>query len=252
MKKTNVVIAALFISFSSLSCIAQQQEKKDPMKVHYLSHASYSSCEKGADVDKYVKEVEAPLYNKLVEQGVIDSWGSSSNYVGGPWQKLLYIHTDTLDELFDGIDTVRKALSVVDESPCTVTDEYFWEGKYETALNSDGKSNASMSIYFVCDQTREGRADEIFRTLFAPIYEETVEKGMITNWGWGTHLVGAEYRRLQTMSGESFKSVIAAREHIHQVVYGGDDQEKIDLHNEFNEICGSHTDYFWSPQQSSE
>ena len=49
-------------------------------------------------------------------------------------------------------------------------------------------------------------------------------------------------RKLGTMTGDSFESILKARGEILQAAYGdGDNAEAA----EFSEICGSHSDYLW-------
>ena len=66
--------------------------------------------------------------------------------------------------------------------------------------------------------------------------------GKITSWGWSSHMVGGKYRRLGTMTANDFAGLLEARGEILGAIYGDGDNAEA---NEFNDICGSHSDYLW-------
>ncbi|MGQ0384776.1 MAG: hypothetical protein ACT4UP_08880, partial [Gammaproteobacteria bacterium] len=97
----------------------------------------------------------------------------------------------------------------------------------------------AFSVYYVCDQNREAQADELVKRVFAPVYDKLVAEGKLKSWGWNEHIVGSQFRRLETYSATDMKAVLEAREAIIAALQ--DDP----LGETFTEICGSHADYMW-------
>jgi hypothetical protein len=93
----------------------------------------------------------------------------------------------------------------------------------------------------VCKMSEQERADELVRTVFAPIYDGLVADGKLSGWGWLQHSVGGEYRRLFTIRGADHATVLEA--------WGEAVNEMSEKHEaetkELNEICYSHQDYMW-------
>ena len=100
----------------------------------------------------------------------------------------------------------------------------------------------SLSVYYVCDVNREGRADEIWAEKNAPMLNGLQEEGEIASWGWSSHLIGGRFRRLQTITGADYASVVQANGAL--VQYSGEDDSG--MGEEFLDICGSHADYLWN------
>jgi len=125
---------------------------------------------------------------------------------------------------------------------CRSHQDYIWERL--SGSSGDTRGTALFSVYYVCDETREKRADEIFEKDFAPIFDKFVADGKITNLGWNSHWVGGKYRRLQTVSGMDHKSLLAARGELITAMYGDDNEAG----KEFTSICGSHKDCMWDMQ----
>jgi hypothetical protein len=74
------------------------------------------------------------------------------------------------------------------------------------AIAQDEKEAPESYIYasyFVCDVTKQDRADEIVRTKDAPVYDAAVKDGTITGWGWLAHHTG-----IPAASGEEFFTVV--------------------------------------------
>jgi hypothetical protein len=92
---------------------------------------------------------------------------------------------------------------------------------------------------------KEERADEIVKTVFAPVYDKAVADGKITSWGWNSHVVGGKYRRLATLSAKDFPSLLKARGEILDSIYGEGENAAA---NEYATICTSHSDYLWEIQ----
>ena len=126
---------------------------------------------------------------------------------------------------------------------CKSHEDYIW--KYETGIplvKNIPRGKASMSVYMVCDFNNEAKADEIVKAEFAPIYNSFVGKGKLTSWGWMSHIVGGEYRKLATMTAESYEDLLKARSRILQTLFDGNGKQ---AGEDFSGICGSHQDYLW-------
>jgi hypothetical protein len=232
---------------------AMAQGEEDEESKGY-SYATYFFCDSGnADrVDEIIKQADAPIFNKAVEDGTITGWGWLAHHTGGLWRRLQYFSAPTLDALLDAQTAMEEARddeaeALGDEfgSICRSHQDYIWER--EVFGGSDDRGEAVFSVYYICDESREERADEIFANDFAPILNKFVEDGKFTSWGWNSHWVGGKYRRLQTMSGADHKSLLAARGELIDAMYGDDNEAGA----EFSSICGSHEDYMWDIELAS-
>lgn len=105
-----------------------------------------------------------------------------------------------------------------------------------------------LSVYYVCDQTREARADTIVRTAIAPIVERQRRAGRLGGWGWLAHSAGPEWRRAAYYVAPSRDLQFEARDAILADVQA----EAPEAAEEFNRICPSHVDYFWYAAESSQ
>lgn len=72
--------------------------------------------------------------------------------------------------------------------------------------------------------------------------------GKLTSWGWNAHVLGGEYRVLQTMTAKDNASLLNARDEIIEAIYGDGDNAAA---NEYSTICTSHADYLWEVQHES-
>jgi hypothetical protein len=101
------------------------------------------------------------------------------------------------------------------------------------------RGKVGISAYHKCTMSKESRADELVKLVFAPIYDAHVGEGKLSSWGWSEHIVGGKYRRLSTMTADDWPTLMKMRE---SIFYALQDDE---LADEFVEICGSHSDYLW-------
>ena len=104
---------------------------------------------------------------------------------------------------------------------------------------------AALSVYEVCNLNDEARAKEIVETNFAPVLDKAVEDGKLTSWGWNSHVLGGEYRVLQTMTAKDHATLLKARADILETIYGDGNNAAA---NEYSTICTSHSDYLWNVQ----
>jgi len=224
-------------------------QEKEEAKDNYV-YATYFYCNTATQekADELVIKNVYPVYDAAVADGTINSWGWLSHHTGGQWRRIQYHSSDSVAGLLTAQETVAKRIEEasggVDDgfsSICSAHDDYIWKSEGGSATTGT-RGKASISVYMVCDFSKEDRADEIVETVFAPIYNKAVADGKITSWGWLSHVVGGEYRRLSTMSADNYGDLIAAREEILETIYGEGENAAA---AEFSEICGSHTDYLW-------
>ena len=87
--------------------------------------------------------------------------------------------------------------------------------------------------------SRESRADEIVKSVFAPVFNANIGESKLSSWGYIEHIVGGKYRRLSTITAPDWETLFEGRAALFE---GLEDNE---LADEFTEICGSHSDYMW-------
>jgi len=245
-KIKNYIMLAGFVALSN-NVIAQEDEGPTS-----FSYATYFYCDAAGQerADEIVKSAEAPVYDKMVEEGKMTGWGWLAHHTGGKWRRVQYHQAPSLDALLDAQEEMGKRLDAsMDEGLgkelakiCSYHDDYIWE----VVAGSDGKGrgDVSFSVYYQCNESKEERADEIWKNDFAPLLNKYVAAGKLTSWGWLSHWVGGKYRRLQTMTGANHKALLKARGELIEEMYAEDSAAG----TEFTEICGSHADYMWDIQ----
>jgi hypothetical protein len=244
MNKINKYIAAFLTSVLSVACYAQPDD--GPQAFVY---GTYYYCDVATenDMDAVVEQYEKPVFDQWVADGKIIAWGYYSHFTGGQWRRLQYHISPTLQDavntqasIFGEIYANNPAAGRLRGQACESHDDYIW-GQISGSTNTpDTAPKVSLSAYYVCDQTKQARANEIVEETLGPMYDKLVSEGKITNWGWMSHIVGGKYRKLATIMGDSHAAVLAARgETIAQLNESG-------AFDEFNSICGSHTDYLWN------
>ena len=245
MKNAHKYIAVVLLGAFPAAVLAQGQEHEASKSFIY---ATYFHCDAGGAerADEIIKKINAPDFDKGVKDGTINAWGWLTHHTGGLWRRAQYYTAPTLNGLLDAqeamsgdSDAATKKLEAEFASICRSHQDYIWER--ESGGGSDDRGEASFSVYYVCDEAREERADEIFAKDFAPILDKFVEDGKFTSWGWNSHWVGGKFRRLQTLTGTDHKSLLAARGELIEAMY----PEGSEVGMEFTSICGSHEDYMW-------
>lgn len=231
-----------------VACWAQEADV--PQTVTY---STYNYCDlvpqRQARVDEIVAEVDARIFGELMEEGIVTGWGWLAHDTGGPWRRIRYYQAPGVDELFAAQAAMREKFSKVDPAVmaerfeiCDEHEDYIWE--VVAASTGTKRARAGLSVYFVCDYSREERADEIMKEDFAPVFDKYVDLGRLSSWGWSRHVIGGKYRRLQTMTAESHAAVLDAQTAILREI----SSSGVHTGPEFAEICGSHTDYLWDIQ----
>jgi len=200
--------------------------------------------------DSFVAEKLKPVYDQAVEDGTINAWGWLAHHTGGKWRRVLYTSAGSVDALLDSGTALREKVmkAAPDDmrlmSACKMHEDYIWSSN-NVGSGGETRGPAGFSVYYECEQNEEARADEIVKEHFAPIYDKLVSDGKLSSWGWSSHFVGGEYRRLATMTGASHKAILAARNAVIEAAYDDDDSK---AGAEFTDICDEHVDYMWDIQ----
>ncbi len=236
----------LFALIGLFPLSANAQENDAPKGYSYVTYYVCDMAKQG-NMDNIVESNEYAVFDKYVEDGKLMSWGYLSHFTGGRWRRAQYHVSATMQEalqiqseIFREIYADNRAGGQARSEACNAHDDYLWALNQGSPPGTD-RGDVSLSVYFVCSTVDQARADEIFAEIYAPQFDKMHKDGKIGSWGWQSHVLGGEYRRLQTVTGEDFTSVTAARmEAIQQA-----NEKHRTLAQEFSQICGTHTDYLW-------
>lgn len=248
--KKNFCISILTLAISTPAALLAQEEEKAADSYIY---ATYFYCATSAQeqADELVKANSVPVYDAAVADGTIKSWGWLAHHTGGKWRRIQYHGSDSLAGLLAAQETIGERMDAAGGDKdnnfgkiCGAHDDYIWKSVAGSASDSK-RGSVSLSVYHVCEFTKEERGDEIVKNVFAPIYDKAVADGKISSWGWNSHVIGGEYRRLGTMTGANYPDLLKARSEIMETIYGDGDNAEA---NEFSSICTSHSDYLWDIQ----
>lgn len=239
MKPWFAVVLALAVAFLAPPVSAQQGEG--------VVFALYYRCTQGAEnrADEIIRDTFGPIFDRQVAAGAYTTWGLNAHVIGGDWRRLMYwIGTDrdamldARDELLQEIQQNHAPAAQELGAICPSHDDYIWNIVGQNSIG-EGGGGATLSTYYVCDQTQQARADSVVTQLIAPVWNQHVSRGTITSWGWFAHRHGGKYRRLAVMGGADAKSLLNAQETM------GSDIPSMAT-REINEICPTHTDYLWN------
>ena len=245
MNKINKSIAtALLFGLVSVACIAQDDD--GPVGFSYVTY-HYCDVATQGSMDAVIETNEKPVFDKWVEEGKLIAWGYLSHNTGGRWRRAQYHVSPTLAdafnnqaEIFAEIYADNDAGGQARSAACAAHDDYIWGLQQGSSPGTD-RGPVSYSVYYVCNINGQDRADEIWAEANAPYLNQLQEEGQIASWSWQTHIVGGRYRRLQTITGADAASVVQANGGLSQYA----DDNHPELGEEFNDICGSHSDYLW-------
>jgi hypothetical protein len=255
VNKLNLAKKSLFVSiltlviFNPVVLMAQEEEKEDDSYIY----ATYFYCKTSTQekADELIKANSAPIYDAAVADGTIKGWGWLAHHTGGKWRRIQYHSSDSIAGLLAAQETIGDRMDAAAGDTddgfgeiCGAHDDYIWKSVAGNGLNAD-RGKVGLSVYHVCDISKEERGDEIVKNVFAPIYDKAVADGKINSWGWSSHIIGGKYRRLGTMTGANYPDLLKARGEILEAVYGDGDNAEA---NEFSDICTSHSDYLWDIQ----
>ncbi len=219
-------------------------QDKPPERYTYVT---YSVCDltQQERADAIFAQVQKPVYEAAVADGTINGYGWLAHHTGGKWRRAVYYGAGSVQALLDAqkkmgdqMDAKNKKLGDEFAKICNSHDDYIWR-TVAGNIGTVARGEAAFSVYYVCDEGREEQADALVTRVFAPVYDKLVAEGKLKSWGWNEHIVGAQFRRLATISATDVKALMEARAATVQAF--GDDP----LGDTFTDICGSHADYMW-------
>ncbi len=242
MKRIVLAVAAATIVIGS-SSFAQDAPST-------IIFGQYYRCNQGreAQADQIVRQTFGPVIQKHVDAGHLTGWIWFTHSQGGSWRRLLaMVGTDLAQMMGVREQIVEEVTSqhanAVTElgSICGSHDDYIWNGIATSTPDPDAVGNATLSTYYACDNSREGRTNQIFRDVIQPALEKHAGMGHIASWGFYGHRSGGIFRRLMTFSGPSHVSNLNMQT---AVLQEANETNPLAM-NEFREICSWHTDYMW-------
>ncbi len=247
--KTQLAIA---VGLGVLLCpyaASAQDEEPSPVVI-----GTYFYCDQSreAAADVLVEEVFGPLFDGHVEAGHLTAWGWLGHHVGGQWRRVLYLVASSVDGLLDTRDLIIEEFAADQADAfneltaiCPSHDDYIWTSVASSQAPSEAavaRPPAGFSTYYQCDISREARADTLIMEAIGPILDRHVGEGGFNSWGWYSHLVGGEWRRLAVFDGADHKTVFNTLGTVRTEVAA----EQPDAATEFGEICNAHQDYMWN------
>ena len=211
------------------------------------SYVTYSVCDltKQDRLDQIFEELDKPILDAAVADGTIMAYGYNAHHTGGRWRRASFTTASSIQGLLDaqvkiGDATEAKNKKLADEATaiCGQHDDYIWRRIAGTA-GTAASGKAVFSTYYVCDGVRETEADALVQQVIAPVLDKLVTEGKLKTWGWLEHIVGGQFRRLETMSAADNKSLMEARAAVIDALTDNP------VGDTFTAICDSHADYIW-------
>jgi hypothetical protein len=244
MKRFALAIAAAMVLLTS-PVVAQDTPET-------IVFGQYYRCNQGqeARADEIVRGSLGPIIQKHIDAGHLTGWVWLSHVQGGDWRRVLATLGTDLNTMMDARTQIVDEFTGQNQeaagelgSICPGHDDYIWIGIANSPLNPEAPTGpASISTYYACDQSREGRTSEIFEEVLAPLYQKHMDMGHLTSWGFYGHRMGGIFRRLETFSGADHKTLLAMQD----AIYTEAGETNALAMNEFRQICSWHTDYMWS------
>ncbi|HEX9706419.1 MAG TPA: hypothetical protein VGA24_02175 [Steroidobacteraceae bacterium] len=211
------------------------------------TYVTYSVCDLAQQgrADEIFEQVQKGVYEAAVADGTISNYGWLKHHTGGKWRRVVYSSADSMQSLLDAqkklgdqMDAKNEKLGIEFSKICNSHDDYIWR-TVAGNIGTVARGGAAFSVYLICDQGREDQADALMTQVFAPMYDKMVADGKLKSWGWNEHIVGGQYRRLETFSAADVPALMAARA---AIIEAYDDNP---LGDTLTDICGDHTDYMW-------
>lgn len=217
----------------------------------------YFSCSNGAvgGAVQSVRDLYAPVMQEYVDAGDLTSWGALTHSTGNEWSLVLYHVGSDVNAVTNAVQSGGgtfasenpEAAAALDEA-CPSHEDYVWTIQMASAPVADvgrDRSEAGLSVYWVCEEGREAAADLIFESVMADAWNEQVEAGLVNNWSWNEHFLGGKYRRLLALDGPDHASLLEARDNV--IAAGA---ENPGLMAAFSDVCDGHQDNLYDVQVS--
>ena len=100
----------------------------------------------------------------------------------------------------------------------------------------------AYSTYLYCDISKQQAADTAVLADYAPVYDDAVKAGSISQWGWLAHHTGGKWRRALYYVAPSVEALLTAQQQL---------AAKVKDNGAINKACGSHEDYIWKLETGS-
>jgi len=241
---------AISTTLATLLCAAAAAAQDAPRPTVVMGQ--YMRCNQGqeARADEIARTVWGPVAQKQVDAGRLTGWMWLTHVQGGAWRRVFVTTGADLDAMMDAtaqmVEEIRgKHAAAAAElgTVCPGHDDYIWTSVANSSSNPVTTAGpASIATYYVCDASREQRANEIFVQLMAPLYKKHTDMGHLAGWAFYAHRSGGQFRRLETFSGTDHRTLLKMQDAIYQ------EAQQLDplAFNEFRQVCSSHTDYMWT------
>ena len=242
MRKIAVMVAG------GMMLLASQAVAQDTSTIIF---GIYYRCTQGQETraDQIVQNTLGPIVQKHVDAGSLTGWLWLTHEQGGAWRRVFAVVGTDLNTMMDVREqNVEEFTSQHGDeaaelgSVCPGHDDYIWTSVATSTPDPDLVGPATLSTYHACDTSRQGRADEIFEEVLAPLYQKHMDLGHLASWGFYAHRAGGRFRRLETLSGADHKTLLAMQAAIYEEA---SDTNPFEI-QELAQICNSHVDYMWS------
>lgn len=241
-------VCALALLLPAAATAEQHEETASPP----YAYGTYYECDSNREwlADDMVERYYKPIYDAAVDDGTITGWGYLAHHTGGKWRRVVYHVAPTIDQalaalsaLGDKMQSTSASAAAEFGSVCSRHDDYLWR----SIVGSAGTDNIALergafgfSTYLHCNEATESKADEIVKTVFAPIFDAEVASGSLVSWGYMEHWVGGEYRRLLTMTAKDLATLMKGRDRSVNALLAKTQEAAA-----FFASCTSHSDYIW-------
>jgi hypothetical protein len=237
---------------AGLVATAASAQQTAPLAV---TASTYYRCDipREGRADTLYQQVIAPALERQVKAGHLTAYGFSSHLIGGGWRRLAYMVSPSIDHLMagraayqDDLDKTNPKGQAEFDAICGSHDDYIWQEGVASKDNPSAPATTyTYSRYTSCDMSKEGEADLIMETAFAPIMNKHLAAGHIGSWTWLVHYLGGPVRRVLLWTGTDALSVIKAEEMI------STDMAANGLYAAFTAACSGHSDYVWHVETAS-
>ena len=109
---TRTKIISLLPGLCLVGTFALAQDVEEPERYTYATYFKCDTSNEGA-VDEYVAKYETPVLDKLVDDGVINSWGWLRHHTGGEWRRIRWVGTSSIDAAVASMGTFSDAMTAL-------------------------------------------------------------------------------------------------------------------------------------------